>query len=293
MTFNNKHIVIILIIIIISIFIYNYDVYVVPKNEQLCKPIYVTKRELASDIRSELNKQEEIIHKEGFNNLIDSGFYENFDNSNIKYNVPSTSFSSFNISIIKDPYKIKVFDSVIKVLSYIPTTLTEIQIKQLIEYFAIIYQNSNSLEEFYNNVAISTKINDDSSYNTKYSKFILFLIGKFHNDYLNINHIIDTNQNKNCIVKELVYNTNDYLNKYLTEKESKKDTSSLNIETNTNYIEKYIINDDNTRKKMDLDISTKKCNCTTCQHNIIKHSNDNIIEIDSFNNLEFGAYDKF
>lgn len=190
---NNKHIVLILLVIIIGVFIYNYDVYVIPKNEPLCKPVYVTKRELTPEMRAELNKTESEILKETFNNLADIEYFESFGNldnlsntnTNInttEYDVPPKSFGTFVIPSITTPYKIKVIDSVIKILSYIPTNYCESQIKQMVEYYAVIYETSPNLEIFYKNIASSTKINE-SPYNSKYSHLILFLIGKFDNDY--------------------------------------------------------------------------------------------------------------
>ena len=77
---NNKHIVLMLLIIIIGVFIYNYDVYVIPKNEPLCKPVFVTKRELDAETRAELNKTESEALKETFNNLADMEYFETFNN---------------------------------------------------------------------------------------------------------------------------------------------------------------------------------------------------------------------
>ena len=214
---NNKHIVLIFIIIIVGVFIYNYDVYVIAKNEPLCKPIYITKREISPKIRAELNKTESFVLKDTFSNLSKSGYLENFSsnkknsegfsnlsetNSQDNFDVPPKSFSSFTISSITNPYKIKVIDSVIKILSYIPTNYCESQIKQLVEYFAIIYETSPDLESFYKNVASSTKIKEDP-YNSKYSHLILFLIGKFDNDYKNCNEI-NQNQNEQCAMIELL-----------------------------------------------------------------------------------------
>lgn len=205
---NNKHIVLIFIIIIIGVFIYNYDVYVISKNQPLCKPIYITKREITPEIRAELNKEETNILKEAFNNISVSGYLEEFGNLNIdmeiksNFDIPPKSFSSFVIPSITDKNKLKVIDSVIKVLSYIPTNYSENQIKQMVEYFGIIYQNSTDLENFYKNISASTKIKEEP-YNTKYSHLILFLIGKFDNDYTNLQ-----NENKkydeNCDMGELI-----------------------------------------------------------------------------------------
>lgn len=190
---NNKHIVLVIIIIIVVVFIYNFDVYVIPKNEPLCKPIYITKREISPEIRAELNKTESDVLKEAFGNLSTSGYIESFGNipgenqsANISiYDIPPKSFSSFTIPSITNKHKLKVIDSVIKILSYIPSNYSESQIKQLVEYFAFIYETSPDLETFYKNVASSTKIKDEP-YNSKYSHLILFLFGKFDNDYCSV-----------------------------------------------------------------------------------------------------------
>ena len=200
--FNNKHIVLLILIIVVGIFIYNYDVYVIPKNEPLCKPIYVTKRELSPEIRAELNSIETEIFKEAFENLTDIGYVESFNNlsSQTNYDIPPKSFSTWTIPSITDKHKLRVIESVIKILTYIPTNLNEKQIKELVEYFSIIYETSPNLEIFYKNVASSIKIKEEP-YNTKYSHLVLFLIGKFDNDYLSCP--IQTND-KMCGINELL-----------------------------------------------------------------------------------------
>ena len=54
MEFKNEHIVMGIIIIITVFFIINYDVYVLPKNEPLCKPVYVTKKTIDDKIIKKL-----------------------------------------------------------------------------------------------------------------------------------------------------------------------------------------------------------------------------------------------
>ncbi len=179
MNFTNKHIVLILIIIIIVVFIYNYDVYIVPKNEPICKPVYITKRELNPEQRAELNSSQTVIFKESFSNLLDNKYFEGFESMNDL--IPPKNLSNYSPSFITDPNKIRVVDSVIKVLSYIPTNSNEKQMQELLEYYIMIYQSSSDLENFYENVAKSTKITEEP-YNSKYSHLILFLIGKFHSD---------------------------------------------------------------------------------------------------------------
>lgn len=208
---NNKHIVLMLLIIIIGVFIYNYDVYVIPKNEPLCKPVYVTKREITPEIRAELNRTESEILKETFGNLAEIEYFESFGNldNNVndgndessQYNVPPKSFGLFVIPSITSQHKIKVIDSVIKILSYIPTNYNETQIKQMVEYFAIIYETSPNLDNFYKNIASSTKIKE-TPYNSKYSHLILFLIGKFDSDYLSCPN--PQNDDEQCAINELL-----------------------------------------------------------------------------------------
>ena len=208
---NNKHIVLMLLIIIISVFIYNYDVYVIPKNEPLCKPVYVSKREITPEIRAELNRTESEILKETFGNLAEIEYFENFESfgnldnngsgESSQYDVPPKSFGLFVIPSLTSEHKIKVIDSVIKILSYIPTNYSENQIKQMVEYFAIIYETSPNLESFYKNIASSTKIKE-SPYNSKYSHLILFLIGKFDSDYLLCPN--PQNSNEQCAMNELL-----------------------------------------------------------------------------------------
>lgn len=181
MDFNNKHIVLIILIIIIFVFVYNYDVYVIGKGESLCKPIYVVKRELSPEIINELSESEKVVINEAFTTDYFGNIDMNSDENN-NYKLPPKSLLSFNIPDIKDPNKTAVMESVIKVLSYIPTNISESDIKEMLEYFGLIYQTSDSLESFYKNVSNSTKIKT-APYNTKYSQLILFLIGKFNNDY--------------------------------------------------------------------------------------------------------------
>jgi hypothetical protein len=203
---NNKHIVLMLIIIIIGVFICNYDVYVIRKNEPLCKPVFVTKRELSPELRAKLNRTESEMLKETFNNLADIEYFENFGNLDnnqelSQYDIPPKSFSTFTIPSLTNQHKIKVIDSVIKILSYIPTNYCESQIKQMVEYFAIIYETSQNLEAFYKNIASSTKIKE-SPYNSKYSHLILYLIGKFDDDYISCSN--QSNPDTQCAMNELL-----------------------------------------------------------------------------------------
>ena len=187
MNFTNKHIVLVIIIIIVFVFIYNYDVYVLPKNEQLCKPIYVTKRELTPEQRAELNTSQEIVFKETFSSLLKNNFFDDFNEK--KYSTPSIDLSTYCIINITDPHKIKVMDNVIKVLCYVPTKYSEDDIKGIINYYSKLYQSSKNFDELYK--TINTKIIEDPYY-LKYSNLILYLIGKFNNQLNDTNEIKDT-----------------------------------------------------------------------------------------------------
>jgi hypothetical protein len=180
MDFNNKHVVLIILVIIFFVFVYNYDVYVIAKGEALCKPIYVIKRELEPEILKELTDSEKVVINEAFT----TDYFGNIDinDTNDNYQLPPKSLLSFHVPEVTDPNKTAIMDSVIKVISYIPTNITEDQIKEMLEYFGLIFQTSSSLEEFYKHVSSATKIKS-FPYNTKYSQLILFLIGKFNNDY--------------------------------------------------------------------------------------------------------------
>jgi hypothetical protein len=233
---NNKHIVLIFIIIIIGVFIYNYDVYVIPKNEPICKPIYVTKREISPEIRAELNKSESEVLKETFTGLSKGGYLEEFKDGNLEgfdnsngsnYDIPPKSFSTFTIPSITNKHKLKVIESVIKILSYIPTNYCETQIKQLVEYFAILYETSPDLETFYKNVSVSTKIKDPP-YNSKYSHLILFLIGKFDNDYATCS--ISQEQNEKYAMNELLINI--IKKNYNTDSTQTNDSNNLDSSKN-------------------------------------------------------------
>lgn len=285
---NNKHIVLILLIIIICVFIYNYDVYVIPKNEPLCKPIYVTKREITPEIRAELNKTESEVLNETFNNLAEIEYFESFgninnDDNNIssEYNIPPKSFSSFVIPSLTTQHKIKVIDSVIKILSYIPTNYSENQIKQMIEYFAIIYEASPNIEIFYKNIASSTKIRE-SPYNSKYSHLILFLIGKFDIDYLSYSNSIESNEL--CAMNELLNEiidkkskdeNNNLKNDNLNEMQTNNETYNENVmdSNNINKSSDYLSDEFNKKTKNEYNFNPKKV------LNMIKKSKPEINDI--------------
>jgi hypothetical protein len=175
MNFTNDNVVIILIIIIAFVFIFNFDVYVITKNEPICKPIYVTKKVINNEMK-QITSLEKNINQEF------SQFKETFSNISCNLNTPENYLTNFNVYGINSTFKKSVIDSVINVLSNIPTDMDSEQIKEIIEYFAIIYETSLNIHDFYNNVSNSTKINKDP-YNTKYARLVLYLINKFDNDY--------------------------------------------------------------------------------------------------------------
>lgn len=186
---NNKHIVLILLVIIIGVFIYNFDVYVVSKGEPICKPIFITKREISPEVRAELNKTEQIVRKETFDNLNKDGYFEQFSNLEAGVDIvnpenPVKLFSSIVFSNLTNSDKIKVIDSVNKILALIPTNLSEEQIYKLMQYLITTYQNSSNLEDFYSKVYENAKENEVLPiFKTKYTHLILYLIGRFDTSY--------------------------------------------------------------------------------------------------------------
>lgn len=222
MNFTNKHIILMILTIIILTFVYNYDVYIVEKNQPICKPIYVTKRILTPDMEEKLLENgislqepmnlidEEVI--EGFNTLIGQTLSDNM-------NTPGHQLSTFIVSGVVDKKKMKVMDSTIKVLANIPTTFNVPTIKQMVEYFGMIYETSPTLGNFYQNVASSTKIKEQP-YNSKYAQLILFLIGKFNND---IENCIEKPSEKCGFLKENYQQENSStIPEYLQESSEKK-----------------------------------------------------------------------
>ena len=192
MEFTNTQIIIILLLIIVFTFIYNYDVYVIVKNEPICKPVFVTKRALDSNALNIINKEmtNELKQKVFDTNILEKfinyspEIYENFVNSEIYGNltIPDSSLLKLNIPEISTHYKKIVVDNIINVLANIPTNMSIENIKELIEYFSIIYQTSPDINTFFDHVAVSIKINQPP-YNSSYSHLILYLIAKFDSIY--------------------------------------------------------------------------------------------------------------
>ena len=163
------------------IFAFNYDVYIIKKNQEICKPIYITKRDMFSNLdNSEKNVYDIAIEK--FKNL---DIHENFESSssNKKKKLSSNDLELSIIPHIKNNYKKIVIGNVINVLNHIPINLTN-NIKLLLKYFAIIYQNSLSIDDFYKNIT-SNPVMNKYPFNSIHSNLIIFLIDQF--DYINNN----------------------------------------------------------------------------------------------------------
>jgi hypothetical protein len=183
MDFNTKHIVFIILLIIIIIFIFNYDIYIIQKNEELCKPIYITKREISDDFTI---KSETYNNMEKFKNL---DFYDKSNKNSNKLH------DKFYIPNIENKYKKKVLENVLDVLVNIPTNLSNKIIQKLLNHFGNIYQQSLSIDEFYKNVNLSIK-KKKYPYKSEFSNFIIFLIDQFdYNNSIN-NDNNDNNENE-------------------------------------------------------------------------------------------------
>jgi len=184
MNSNNKHIVFIIILLIIIFFVFNYDVYIIQKNEEICKPIYITKRDMFDNI----NNTEQNIYNIAIEKFKNLDLYENI--------IPN----------IKNNYKKIVMGNVIDVLNNIPINLNN-NIKQILEYYGYIYENSNSIDDFYKNIYYDSS-NDNSVIskkkimiskltkrpsNYKYAQLIIFLIDQF--DFHNTKNIKNDHKN--------------------------------------------------------------------------------------------------
>jgi hypothetical protein len=252
MNFDNRHFVILILIIIVIIFIYNYDVYIIEKNKPLCEPVFITKREIPQEIiDNEINDIELNAMKETFNNIEQFDNTNNLDNSIIE---PPRSLINYNVPNINNKHKQQVITSVIKVLSFIPTNHDENEIKELIEYFSIMYETAKNLETFYKNLNKSMMINK-YPYNTKYSHLILFLIGKFDNDYSNCtlkdkcnNNIFSNSYKKNNKVTSETCNKMEETEMKELETEM-EDMQDMEIEQMLTEPEKISNNNKNNQKK--------------------------------------------
>lgn len=178
MNITNNHIVFIIMTITIITFIYNYDVYIIEKNKPICKPIYITKK-ILNDEKQEPNKKSL------------EGFEKYYDNTTSKVYIPKQELLDFSVNINNKHNN--VMNNVIAVLSNIPTNIQITDIKQMIQYYGSIYENSESLELFYKNISH----NNRKFSNYKYSQLIIYLISKFDNIFYNKQSIINNNKNNN------------------------------------------------------------------------------------------------
>ena len=177
MNITNNEMIVILLIAIVIVFITNYDVYVVLKGEPICKQIKMIKRTIP--LVPPLNKQEQKVKKETFKNLTSDGYFYKFKNMNPQ---------QINLPILYDyklPAKISyekasVINSVIRLLTTIPTTLSNVDVKTLISFHTNIYMTASTIDEYIENLNNSQEILTDP-YNTKYSKLIAYLIVQFNN----------------------------------------------------------------------------------------------------------------
>jgi len=192
MEFKNEHIVIGIIIIITVFFIINYDVYVLPKNEPLCKPVYVTKKIIDDKIIKKLKNPKESfksiknnknINVEEENDIFDDNIKNlskmEEENENIKEesieeeNINQRKNIDHNKNIVR---KKIIINNVLNILPKIPTVLNNDEIHFIINHISNIYLASTSMTQFYNNVNNSDKI---SPVNSNYVKLILYLIDNF------------------------------------------------------------------------------------------------------------------
>jgi hypothetical protein len=243
MNFTNKHIVLIILIIIIVVFIMNYDVYVVPKNEPLCKPVFVVKREISPEMRAKLNKTEKVVYHEAIDNIATHNMYEGFENTDLK--LPDKSICYFSIPEMKNADKIQTIDSVLNIIAYIPTPLKDEDIKEIIKYFGSIYDKADSIDTFYNKVESETKKSKDSLMTCRFAKLILFLIGKCELENLNkknkldqsgIDYEVDESIQSEEIPKKVIDMVQKKIKKKLKKMEGQQidDQSKIPIDTSSN-----------------------------------------------------------
>lgn len=272
---TNKYIVLIFIIIIVGVFVYNFDVYVVPKNEPLCKPVYVTKRPLNEN----LNISEMEAIKETFDNL---------DSTCDSIDLPPKSLGSFTISSVTNPHKSKVIQSVLKVLTFIPTNFCEDDIKQMVEYFGIIFQSSSDLDNFYKNVSSSTKIRE-YPYDSQYARLILFLIGKFDSDYLgnsnDMENVILPSPTSNVVTEYLKENPKSSLNDKNEIIPTIDFSNEFDLNHSKNKETKQIIVPSTSSSKSNVQTKQKICQGSRCSYKC-NTSTDNV---EGFNNLDYYA----
>jgi len=213
MEFKNEYIIIGIIIIITIFFIINYDIYVLPKNEPLCKPVYVTKKIISDKILKKLKNPRESFTPLKKNKINQESEYIEENNINQESEYIEESNINHNKNIIR---KKIIINNILNILSKIPTDLNDEEIHFIINHISNIYLTSTTMNQFYNNVNSSNKITPN---NTSYVKLILYLIDNFdsslhienkphiENESPIINQQIDKSMENN-IIKNNIYNKN-------------------------------------------------------------------------------------
>jgi hypothetical protein len=216
MELKNEYIVIGIIIIITVFFIINYDIYVLAKNEPLCKPVYVTKKIINDKMIKKLknpkesftiskNKKLRVKNEENEINEENERNYINEENKDIKEILVQGSGNDENIeeeninhnkNIIR---KKIIINNILNILPNIPTRLKDEEIHNIINHVSEIYLASTSMTQFYNNINNSNKI---SSNNSNYVKLILYLIDNFDSSLpMDLEPKINKSQENKKIIK--------------------------------------------------------------------------------------------
>ena len=194
MEFKNEYIIIVIIIFITIFFIINYDVYVLPKNEPLCKPVYVTKKIIDDKMIKKLKNPKEsftssknkIRQKNQFNQEENKIKQENdFNQEENEFNQEENKFNQEENVLIKEENinhnnkiirKKIIINNILNILPKIPTVLNDDEIHNIINHISNIYLTSTSIDQFYSDV---NKYNKITKNNSSYIKLILYLIDNF------------------------------------------------------------------------------------------------------------------
>ena len=255
MEFKNEHIVIAIIIIITIFFIINYDVYVLPKNEPLCKPVYVTKKIIDDKIIKKLKnpkesfkslknnkinehknikeenldiKEENILMDDNMNNNMDDNKNNNINNHMNNHPENLSKIKEENINHNNNIIRKKIIlNNILNILPKIPTKLNNEEIHFIINHISNIYLTSTTMNQFYNNVNNSDKI---SSTNSSYVRLILYLIDNFDSSIP-----IDIDQvNANIENKKIIKNNNNYIENKNKNKNKDEDEDDMFLIANNN-----------------------------------------------------------
>ena len=208
MEFKNEYIIIVIIIFITIFFIINYDVYVLPKNEPLCKPVYVTKKIIDDKMikklknpkesftssknkikqKNQFNQEENKIKQKNQFNQEENKFNQEeneFNQEENKFNQEENKFNQEENVLIKEENinhnnkiirKKIIINNILNILPKIPTVLNDDEIHNIINHISNIYLTSTSIDQFYNDV---NKYNKITKNNSSYIKLILYLIDNF------------------------------------------------------------------------------------------------------------------